>query len=200
MPSVLQTPTAAALVFPAHILGLGLWFATRSPALAGPALFPGFILGVTAVVHAVRLATHTSLDGARAAGWLMAGAAGEPCTALWRALSPSLVRWDVLLSGPALKALVSAALFGPLLNTVLNLLLLGPMIKTPLNMKRELRAHAAGTAAATITGGYSNYVSLSDTAVRPLGRPARRRHSTTPVVARATGLKISLHWHVSGAP
>lgn len=164
-PSTLLTSEAAALWVPANLFGLGLWKASRTPALSSPALFPGFIAGVTALVHAVRLATGTSLDGARAAGWLMANAPGEPCTALWRALSPGLVRWDVLVSAAALKPLLCAALFGPILNTVLNLALLGPMVGQRLEMRRELRAHAAGTAAAAATGGYSSYVALSDTAV-----------------------------------
>ena len=72
-----------------------------------------FIAGTTAVVHAIRAATGTSLAGARAAGWLMAEAAGAPATQLYASLSPSLVRWDLLLSSPCLSLLVSAALFGP---------------------------------------------------------------------------------------
>ena len=33
------------------------------------------------------------------------------------------------------------------------------------DVKRELRAHAAGTAAGTLSGGYSSYIGLSDIAV-----------------------------------
>ena len=55
-----------------------------------PLLFPGFILGTTALVHSVRVATGTSIGAARAGGWLMAEAAGEPCTKLWQAMAPTL--------------------------------------------------------------------------------------------------------------
>ena len=48
---------------------------------------------------------------------------------------------------------------------MLNFVLLGPMIQQKLDLKRELRGHALGQAAATLVGGYNNYVSLSDTAV-----------------------------------
>ena len=88
---------------------------------------------------------------------------------------PSLIRWDVLLSAPALAQLVCAALFGPLVNTVLNYVLYGPMVGQKLDLKRELRSHAAGTAAAAAAGGYSNYIGLSDVAIhRKLGGLDRR--------------------------
>ena len=63
-PAALGTSAAAQLWVPANILGFALWGASRTPALASPALFPGFILGVTAVVHAVRV-TGTSLGRTR---------------------------------------------------------------------------------------------------------------------------------------
>jgi hypothetical protein len=97
--------------------------------------------------------TGTSVVAARSAGWFMAEAIGEPATALWRSLSPSLVRWDIIFSYAALKQLVCAALFGPLVNTVLNLALYGPMTKEPLDLRTELRSHAAGSAAAAAAGG-----------------------------------------------
>jgi hypothetical protein len=93
---VISVPFAAASLFtwksaslwvPANLLGFGLWKTSRKT--DSPLLFPAFILGVAAVVHAGRLATGTSVVAARAAGWLMADAAGEPCTALIRSLSPS---------------------------------------------------------------------------------------------------------------
>ena len=74
-------------------------------------------------MHSVRIATGTSIGAARAGGWLMAEAAGEPCTKLWQAMAPAAIRWDVMFSGEALKQLLCAALFGPLVNTVLNFLL-----------------------------------------------------------------------------
>jgi len=95
----------------------------------------------------------------------MGEAIGEPCTALWKSLSPSLIRWDVLRSAAAAKQLVCAALFGPLVNTILNYVLYGPMIGERLDLKRELRSHAAGSAAASLVGGYPNYLGLSDTVV-----------------------------------
>jgi len=162
-PASLFTWKAAALWVPTNLLGLGLW--TTSKKTDSPLLFPAFILGVAALVHGGRLFTGTSLGAARAAGWLMAEAAGEPCTALFRSLSPSLVRWDVLFSSAALKQLVCAALFGPLVNTVLNFALYGPLIKAKLDLKRELRSHAAGIGAAGLGGGYSGYIAVSDTAV-----------------------------------
>ena len=159
----LLTREAARLWVPANLLGLGLWVASRL--IESPLLFPGFILGTTALVHSVRVATGTSIGAARAGGWLMAEAAGEPCTKLWQAMAPAAIRWDVMFSGEALKQLLCAALFGPLVNTVLNFVLLGPMIKQKLDLRRELRGHALGQAAATLVGGYNNYISLSDTAV-----------------------------------
>lgn len=159
----LFTMSAMRLWLPANVLGVGLWQASRKTDT--PLLFPLFILAVTAVVHAALLATGTSISAARAAGWLMADAVGEPCTALFRAFSPSLVRWDVLLSGAALKQLISAALFGPLVNSILNYVLYGPLIKKKLNLKAELKSHAAATAASAVCGGYSNYMGLSDSAI-----------------------------------
>ena len=73
---------------PANLLGLGLWVASRL--VESPLLFPGFILGTTALVHSVRVATGTSIGAARAGGWLMAEAAGEPCTKLWQAMAKTL--------------------------------------------------------------------------------------------------------------
>jgi SulP family sulfate permease len=161
--SDLLTWEAARLWLPANALGLGLWVAARL--VDSPLLFPGFIVGTTALVHAIRLGTGTSVDAARDLGWLMAEAAGEPCTELWRAMAPAAVQWDVLFSGAALKELICAALFGPLVNTVLNFVLLGPMIKQKLDLRKELRAHSLAMAAGTMVGGYDNYISLSDTAV-----------------------------------
>lgn len=161
--SSLFTWHSARLWLPANLLGLGLWHTTRKS--DSPLIFPIFILGTSALVHGARLVTGTSVSASRSAGWLMAEAVGEPCSALWRALSPSLVRWDVLMSAEALKQLVSAALFGPLVNTVLNFVLFGPMIKEKLDLKRELRSHAAGSAAAALGGGYPSYLALADTAV-----------------------------------
>ena len=141
---------SARLWLPANVLGIGLWFVSRR--VDSPFLFPGFIGLTTAVVHAVRALTGTSVAGARAAGWLMAEAAGAPATQLYTSLSPALVRWDVLFSSAAFPLLVSAALFGPVVNTVLNYLLFGPLFKTKLNVKRELRAHAAGARLAAAGG------------------------------------------------
>jgi SulP family sulfate permease len=161
--SSLLTRQALNLWVPANILGIGLWRASRKT--DSPLLFPAFILATTALVHGVRLATGTSVGAARSAGWLMAEAVSAPATALWHALSPSLIRWDVIFSAPALKQLVCAALFGPLVNTVLNYVLYAPMVKQKLDLKRELRSHAAATAAAAAVGGYSNYLGLSDTVI-----------------------------------
>ena len=154
---------SARLWLPANALGLGLWLATKK--IDSPLLFPGFIASVTAVVHAVRIITGTTLAGARSAGWLMAEAAGAPATQLYASLSPALVRWDLIFSMSGFSLLLSAALFGPVVNTVLNYLLFGPLFKRKLNLKRELRTHAAGAAAAAATGGYSSYVALSNTAI-----------------------------------
>ena len=154
---------SARLWLPANALGLGLWLAARK--IDSPFLFPGFIAAVTALVHSVRLLTGTSLAGARAAGWLMAEAAGAPATQLYASLSPALVRWDLIFSPAGFAPLLSAALFGPVVNTVLNFILLGPLFKRKLDLKRELRTHAAGAAAAAVGGGYSSYVALSNTAI-----------------------------------
>ena len=159
----LFTRQAARLWVPANILGVGLWRTSRKT--DSPLLFPAFILAVTALVHGVRLGTGTTIVAARGAGWLMAEAVGEPATALWRSISPSLIRWDILFTAAALKQLVCAALFGPLVNTVLNYVLYGPMLKQKLDLKTELRSHAVGTATAAAAGGYSNYLGLSDTVI-----------------------------------
>jgi hypothetical protein len=149
--SSLLSRNALRLWVPANLFGVLLWSASRT--LSTPLLFPAFILAVSALVHGVRLSTGTSVLAAREAGWLMAEAVGEPAAALWRSLSPSLVRWDVIFSAAAFKQLVCAAIFGTLLNTVLNYLLYGPMIKEKLDLKAELRSHALGTAAAAAAGG-----------------------------------------------
>ena len=161
--STLFTWKAAMLWLPANLLGVGLWKASRES--DSPLLFPGFILATSVLVHAVRLATGTTVDASRAAGWLMAEAIGEPCTALFKSISPSLIRWDVLRSAVAAKQLVLAALFGPLVNTILNFVLYGPMIGEQLDLKHELRSHAAGSAAGALGGGYANYIGISDNAV-----------------------------------
>jgi len=160
----LLTLQSARLWVPANLFGLGLWRASRK-GVGGPLLIPIFILAVSALVHGLRLATGCPVPDARAAGWLMAEVVGEPASALWRSLSPSLVRWDVLFSAAALKQLVCAALFGPLVNTVLNYVLYGPLIRQKLDLKTELRSHALGTAAAAAAGGYSSYLGLSDSAI-----------------------------------
>ena len=159
----LLAPLNLQMWLPANLLGVGLWLASRNS--DSPFLFPGFILSVTAAVHAVRLATGTSLAAARDAGWLMAGAAGGPITQLWSSLSPGLIKWDLIFSSAGLKELLCAAIFGPVVNTVLNFILLGPLVKQKVDVKRELRAHAAGTAASAMGGGYSSYIALSNTAI-----------------------------------
>ena len=75
------------LWLPANILGLGLYGASRKT--DSPLLFPVFIASTAMLVHGIRLATGTSVDAARAAGWLMAEAVGEPATALVRSLNPA---------------------------------------------------------------------------------------------------------------
>ena len=159
---------SARLWVPANLFGVGLWCASRK--IDSPLLIPSFLLGVSGLVHGVRLSTGTSIVAARGAGWLMSEVVGAPASALWRSLAPSLVQWDVLFSAAALKQLVSAALFGPLVNTLLNFVLYGPMIRQKIDLKSELKSHAVGTAAAAAVGGYSNYMGLSDTAIhRKLG-------------------------------
>ena len=166
--SSLLTRQTARLWVPANAFGMSLWFASRK--IDSPLLIPAFILATTTLVHGVCYFTGTSILAARGAGWLMAEVIGEPATALWRSISPALVRWDILFSLPALKQLVCAAIFGPLVNTVLNYALYGPMIGQKLDLKKELRSHAVGTAAAAAAGGYSNYIGLSDIAIhRKLG-------------------------------
>jgi len=151
------------LWLPANLLGLGLWQVSRMT--TSPLLFPVFILLTSTLVHGVRLAMGMSVEAARAGGWLMASIAGAPLTGLFRAVSPRLVRWDVLLSPAALKQLVSAVFFGPLVSTVLNYVLLGPLIKKKLDLKHELRSHATAAAASAVGGGYANYIGLSDTVI-----------------------------------
>ena len=56
-------------------------------------------------------------------------------------------------------------LFGPVINTVLNLVLVEPVIGESPDVPQELRAHAAGTLAAAVGGGYSNYLAVSNTAI-----------------------------------
>lgn len=191
--SSLTTRQAARLWVPANLLGVGLYQATRK--IDSPLLIPAFILAVTAMVHGVRLGTGTSVVAARGAGWLMAEVVGEPATALWRSLWPSLIRWDVIFSSAALKQLVSAALFGPLVNTVLNYVLYGPLIKQKLDLKAELKSHSLGTAAAAAAGGYSNYLGLSDTAIhRKIGGLDR----FSCYVAAAVGGLFLLAYPLSG--
>ena len=166
--ATLFTRQTARLWVPANLLGVGLWQASRK--IDSPLLIPSFILAVSAIVHGVRVFTGTPVMAARGAGWLMAEVVGQPASALWHSLSPSLIRWDIIFSAPALKQLVCAALFGPLVNTVLNCILYAPMVKNQLDLKTELKSHAMGTAAAAAAGGYSNYLGLSDTAIhRKLG-------------------------------
>jgi hypothetical protein len=57
------------LWLPAHVLGIGLWLASRVS--SSPLLFPGFVAGVTVLTHLVRLGTGTSLAEAQHAHWLM---------------------------------------------------------------------------------------------------------------------------------
>ena len=103
----LRTWSAARLYLPAHVLGIGLWLASRRT--SHPALFPGFVLGVTALTHAVRVATGTSLDAAQKSHWLMESTSGRPCTALWSAAwDLPAVDWSVLTSADALSALLCA--------------------------------------------------------------------------------------------
>ena len=75
------------------------------------------------------------------------------------------VQWKLLLRPDALYKLASATLFGPVISTVLNLLLVGPVIEEAPDTSRELRAHAAGSLAAAVGGGYSNYLAVSNTAI-----------------------------------
>jgi SulP family sulfate permease len=154
----------ARLTLPAHALGVGLWLASRRT--SHPALFPCFALLLTAMTHVVRVYTDTTLAQARADHWLMDEAEGQPFWTLWtKGLLSGGVRWDVLMRPDAMKELVSAVLFGPVINTVLNLVLVEPVIGESPDVPQELRAHAAGTLAAAVGGGYSNYLAVSNTAI-----------------------------------
>ncbi|EOD18866.1 hypothetical protein EMIHUDRAFT_209492 [Emiliania huxleyi CCMP1516] len=142
--------------------------------LGGPLLIPIFILAVSALVrgprariparaadalagdftlqvHGLRLATGCPVPDARAAGWLMAEVVGEPASALWRSLSPSLVRWDVLFSAAALKQLV------PLVNTVLNYVLYGPLIRQKLDLKTAPAPPVDSTRPSAWIGGLDRF-------------------------------------------
>ena len=44
-------------------------------------------------------------------------------------------------------------------------MLVGPVIEEAPDTSQELRAHAAGSLAAAVGGGYSNYVAVSNTAI-----------------------------------
>lgn len=74
---------------------------SRREARAADALARDFTLQV----HGLRLATGCPVPDARAAGWLMAEVVGEPASALWRSLSPSLVRCEELIpaAGPVAR-------------------------------------------------------------------------------------------------
>lgn len=190
----LLTKSAAMLWAPANILGVGLWQASRS--MNSPLLIPIFILTVAALVHGSCLATGTSVAAARAGGWLMAEAAGQPATALWQALNPSLIRWDIIFSPAALKCLLFAAVFGPLVNTVLNFVLYGPMIGEKINLKAEIRSHGLGAAISACAGGYSNYIGLSDAAIhRKIGGLDR----FSCYVAAAVGALFLIAYPLCGA-
>lgn len=162
-PSIATWATAR-LWLPAHILGIGLWLASRRT--SSPALFPGFVIGVTVLTHAVRVGTGTSLTEAQDGHWLMASCSGRPMTALWAsAYDFGAIEWPVLLGGEALKELICALLFGPLVNTLLNLVLIGPVIEAPVGLPTELAAAGWGSAATALGGGYSNYIAVSNTAI-----------------------------------
>ena len=154
----------ARLWAPAHALGVGLWLASRHT--SSPALFPGFVVGVTLLTHAVRLATGTSLAAAQASHWLMEATSARPASGmLAAAYDVGAVRWDVLQHADVTRELASAVLFGPVVNTLLNLLLVEPVVETPLRLPHELAAHGAGALATAGFGGYSNYIAVSNTAI-----------------------------------
>ena len=158
------TADAMRLWVPAHILGIGLWLASRRT--SSPMLFPGFVGGVTLLTHAVRVASGTSLAAAQEAHWLMASAAGRPWhTLIAAATDVGSVNWSVLLSADAARELVSALLFGPVVNTLLNLVLIGPVVEKTVALPRELAASAAGSLATALGGGYSNYIAVSNVSV-----------------------------------
>ena len=75
------------------------------------------------------------------------------------------MQWKLLLRPDVLYKLASATLFGPVICTVLNLLLVDPVIEEAPDTSQELRAHAAGSLAAAVGGGYSNYLAVSNTAI-----------------------------------
>ena len=162
-PALLTWETAR-LWLPAHLLGLGLFLASRRT--SHPALFPGFVVSVALLTHLVRVLTGTSLEQAQDSHWLMASTQGRPCTTLWAsAYDLHKIDWGVILSGDALKELICAVLFGPVVNTLLNLVLIGPVIEAPVDLPSELNAAAAGSCATCLSGGYSAYIAVSNTAI-----------------------------------
>ena len=117
-PDFLSWETAR-LWLPAHVLGIGLWLASRRT--SHPALFPGFVIGVAVLTHLVRAYTGTSVAQAQASHWLMSSTSGRPCTMLWAAAwDVGAVEWTALLQPAALKELICAVLFGPVVNTLLK--------------------------------------------------------------------------------
>ena len=77
---------------PAHVLGIGLWLASRVS--SSPLLFPGFVACVTVLTHLVRVGTATSLAEAQNAHWLMASNTSWTSHALALTLSPTLALYQ----------------------------------------------------------------------------------------------------------
>ena len=79
----------------------------------------------------------------------------------------------------ARKTLGHQQLVSEVLNQLQSFRPAPAMIKQKIDLKKELRSHAVGTAAAAAAGGYSNYLGLSDSAIHRKVRSFHVQHACT---------------------
>lgn len=192
--ALLTTRSGVALWLPGQAAGAVLWLLLRSS--EHPMIVPLTLVLVFALVHAMRVGSGMSVEEAQSAHWLLPSTEGRPFWTLWASLDVRAVRWDLLLRGPGLSHVVSAALVGPILNTCLNLAL--AQSTTQLDVPTEMRAHGTAVVAAGCVAGASNYLALSNTAVHEKCGGLTRASSWVAVVCAMVFLVVHETFAVIG--
>jgi SulP family sulfate permease len=142
---------------PGIAFGTALFVTLRR--LRKPALMPTLLVAVVVVFYLVLLATGTSIESARLAGWLpMPPGEGGIHGELW---SPRMI--TELSATPLLKVagIAGTVLLTALISILLNTSGLELVVHEEIDINRELRAAGIGNLASGLLGGMPGFNSLS---------------------------------------
>jgi sulfate permease, SulP family len=147
--------------------------------VANAAVTPGVLLICAALTYAVMAATHTSLDGAAANGWMFKILARNVLDLPWHSDELDLFPWQQL---PELTGDLIAVMFVTAISTLLNITGIEYATHHEANLNRELNTLGVANLCSAAFGGYASCISLSRTLLNH-SMGARTRFSGVVVAA-----------------